>query len=203
MSSRNFRLAKRRGFTNRFKVEYQPVNLDKLTDAAAGTTIDVAWLKSQRLVRGKDPRVKILGDGELTVALHFVGVKASGAARQKIESAGGSIADSADAATESAQQAAVAVADATPETVAEAPPVAAEPATATVAEPGRAAESAPPAATKARRTRRKAADVEQVAAEAEEPAPNAQAAAASGEAPEENTSDLPVASDEQPEEAEQ
>ena len=102
MSSRNFRLAKRRGFTNRFKVEYQPVNLNKLTEVEAGATVDVDWLKSQGLVRGKEPRVKILADGDVTVALHFVGVKVSGAARQKIESAGGSV-DAGDAA-ESAPQ---------------------------------------------------------------------------------------------------
>jgi large subunit ribosomal protein L15 len=91
MSSRNFRLAKRRGFTNRFKTEYQPVNLAKLADAPNGATIDLAWLKEHGLVRGQNPRVKILGDGEVNVALHFVGVQSSGAARQKIASAGGSI----------------------------------------------------------------------------------------------------------------
>src|SRR5947209_1705413 len=80
MSSRNFRLAKRRGFTNVFKVEYQPVNLSQLAGLPAGSTVDLAWLKSQGLARGRDARVKILGEGELTVALHFVGVRASSSA---------------------------------------------------------------------------------------------------------------------------
>jgi large subunit ribosomal protein L15 len=89
MSSRNFRLAHRRGFTNKFKVSYQPVNVGDLARFEAGTSVDVAALKQARLVHGRDPRVKILGDGELTVALTIVGIKMSTSARRKIEDAGG------------------------------------------------------------------------------------------------------------------
>jgi large subunit ribosomal protein L15 len=93
ISSRNFRLAKRRGFTNRFKTEYEVVNLEKLRVFESGATVDVAALKSQGLVHGQDPLVKILGDGELSYSLTFVGVRVSTSARQKIEAAGGTISE--------------------------------------------------------------------------------------------------------------
>jgi large subunit ribosomal protein L15 len=91
MSSRNFRLAKRRGFTNRFGVTYQPVNVSDLAAFEAGAKIDVAVLKAAGLVRGRDPHVKILGDGEIAIALVIDGIKTSAQARRKIEGAGGSI----------------------------------------------------------------------------------------------------------------
>lgn len=93
ISSRNFRLAKRRGFTNRFKTEYEVVNLEKLRVFESGATVDVAALKSRGLVHGQDPLVKILGDGELSYSLTFVGVRVSTSARQKIEAAGGTISE--------------------------------------------------------------------------------------------------------------
>jgi large subunit ribosomal protein L15 len=169
MSSRNFRLAKRRGFTNRFKTEYQPVNLTKLADAPNGATIDLAWLKEHGLVRGLNPRVKILGDGELSVALHFVGVQASAVARQKITNAGGSIEgldarDSSSAETvgmnAAAPEAAAAVASA-PSENSEASPIASvqpAPPEELAAEPV-AAEATP---RKPTRARRKATNVEEI-----------------------------------------
>jgi large subunit ribosomal protein L15 len=93
MSSRNFRLAKRRGFTNRFKIEYEVVNLEKLSIFESGATVDAAALKSRGLVHGQEPLVKILGEGELSNPLSFVGVRVSASARQKIEAAGGTIVD--------------------------------------------------------------------------------------------------------------
>ena len=93
MSSRNQRMAKRRGFTNIFKVEYEVVNLEKLTRFEEGTTVDPASLRDAGLIRGRgdSPRVKVLGTGELSVPIHLVGVKVSASARQKIEAAGGSV----------------------------------------------------------------------------------------------------------------
>jgi large subunit ribosomal protein L15 len=221
MSSRNFRLAKRRGFTNRFKVEYQPVNLSKLTDAEAGSTVDVAWLKSQGFVRGKEPRVKILADGELTVALHFVGVKASAAARQKIESAGGSLTETPgseraptvapDAVPATAEPESTSAAAATTgQSVGVQVPTAAGdvPAESTDAAAGVslpktseiASAPAPTPEAKPRRTRRKPA-AEAAAPEAAGPAadetPTAESPAAIGEVPDETVSE------QQPEEAEQ
>jgi large subunit ribosomal protein L15 len=91
MSSRNARTAKRRGFTNRFKTTYQVVNLAQLGTFEAGATVDGQALKNAGLVRKADEPIKILGDGELTSALTLVNVKVSGAARAKIEAAGGTV----------------------------------------------------------------------------------------------------------------
>jgi large subunit ribosomal protein L15 len=95
MSSRNFRLAKRRGFTNRFKTHYEIVNLEKLSVFESGATVDPASLKSRGLVHGQEPLVKILGEGEISSNLTFVGVRVSASARQKIEAAGGTITEPA------------------------------------------------------------------------------------------------------------
>src|SRR6266567_2286502 len=93
MSSRNQRMAKRRGFTNIFKTEYQVVNVEKLSSFESGTTVDVAALRASGLIHGRKPLAKILGNGDLAVALHLTGVKVSASARQKIEAAGGTIDD--------------------------------------------------------------------------------------------------------------
>ncbi|GAC1406325.1 MAG: 50S ribosomal protein L15 [Chloroflexota bacterium] len=93
MSSRNARVAKRRGFTSRFKVEYLPINLDRLTGFDSGSTIDTAALAAAGLLGRGSLGVKILGTGEVTFPLHVVGLKVSASARQKIESAGGSVSD--------------------------------------------------------------------------------------------------------------
>jgi large subunit ribosomal protein L15 len=92
MSSRNARMAKRRGFTNIFKTQYEVVNVKDLARFESGTRLDPAALRAAGLV-DKESNVKILGDGELSVPLHLFGVKLSASARQKIESAGGTIAE--------------------------------------------------------------------------------------------------------------
>ncbi len=91
MSSRNFRLAHRRGFTNRFKIHYQPVNVSALAVFPAGATVNLESLHHVGLIQGKSAQAKILGDGELNVAVSVIDVKVSASARQKIESAGGSV----------------------------------------------------------------------------------------------------------------
>lgn len=90
MSSRNQRMAKRRGFTNIFKTEYQIVNLDRLAPFANGT-VDAAALKAAGLVNHADRPIKILGGGEITVPVNVVDLTLSGSARQKIEAAGGTV----------------------------------------------------------------------------------------------------------------
>lgn len=62
---------------------------------ASGDTVNPKVLMERHLVRGtssKAPKVKILGDGELTKKLTFAGCAISVAAKAKIEKAGGSIA---------------------------------------------------------------------------------------------------------------
>lgn len=93
MSSRNARLAKRRGFNNRWKTEYDVLNVSALSKLESGANVDIDTLVVAGLVDGKNPNVKILGNGELTVPLHLSGLKVTAGARQKIESAGGSVQD--------------------------------------------------------------------------------------------------------------
>jgi large subunit ribosomal protein L15 len=80
----------KRGFTNPSRVEYQVVAVGRLAVAAAGTTVDAAWLKAQRLIRRSGP-VKLLAGGELKVALTVKVDAASDAARQAVEAAGGKV----------------------------------------------------------------------------------------------------------------
>ena len=61
------RTPKLHGFTNRFRVEYAPLNLGALTDAAAGTLITPDVLRHDRLLRDQKTKpmpVKILGGGD-------------------------------------------------------------------------------------------------------------------------------------------
>ena len=78
----------KRGFKNPGRVEYQVINVGQLAGAAAQTRVDRAWLESQRLVRRKGP-IKLLGTGELKVALIIAVDTASASARKTIEAAGG------------------------------------------------------------------------------------------------------------------
>ena len=86
----HMRLPKLKGFKNRFRTEYQVVNLDRLGSAfPAGTSVGVDELVKAGLVR-KGELVKVLGDGDLAVALNVTAHKFSGSAREKITAAGGS-----------------------------------------------------------------------------------------------------------------
>jgi large subunit ribosomal protein L15 len=89
----HMRLPKLRGFTNPFRVEYQVVNLDKLSALyPEGGSVTVEDLVAKGAVRRNQP-VKVLGTGELTVKLDVAVDKLSGSAREKILAAGGSIAE--------------------------------------------------------------------------------------------------------------
>lgn len=87
----HMRLPKLRGFTNPFRVEYQVVNLDTLAGAyPEGGSVTVEDLVAKRLVRKGEP-VKVLGGGEIAVALEVEVDKWSASAEAKIKEAGGSI----------------------------------------------------------------------------------------------------------------
>src|SRR4051812_25471533 len=79
------------GFNNIFGVHYAPVNVADLNIFDAGSVIDEAELRQQRIVRGRWDGVKILGEGELTRALTVKVHAISGSAREKIEKAGGTV----------------------------------------------------------------------------------------------------------------
>lgn len=95
MSSRNARVAKRRGFTNSNKVVFQVVNLSDLETLDAGAPITAESLYAAGLVSSARRPVKVLGKGDLTKAFDVRDVPMSASARQKIEAAGGSVTASA------------------------------------------------------------------------------------------------------------
>jgi len=87
----HMRLPKLRGFKNPFRVEFQVVNLDKLaTLFPEGGTVGVDELVAKGAVRKGQP-VKVLGTGEISVALQVTADKFSSSAAEKIAAAGGSV----------------------------------------------------------------------------------------------------------------
>ncbi len=80
------------GFKNLNRVEYSPINLDKLQELADKgiTLIDSVVLRENGLI-GKRDLVKILARGEVKVAVQVKADKFSAAAQKAIEAAGGSI----------------------------------------------------------------------------------------------------------------
>ena len=85
------RAPKLRGFTNPFRVEYQVVNVGRLAELyPKGGDVTVADLVAKGAVR-KNEKVKLLGNGDLAVALKVSVDKVSAQAKQKIENAGGEV----------------------------------------------------------------------------------------------------------------
>jgi len=85
------RTPKLRGFTNPFRVEYQVVNLDRITELyPKGGAVTIADLVAKGAVR-KNEKVKVLGNGDISVAVTVTVDKVSKSAEQKIVAAGGSI----------------------------------------------------------------------------------------------------------------
>ena len=86
----HMRLPKLRGFKNPFRVEYQIVNLDKISALfPEGGTVGVDELVAKGAVRSGQP-VKVLGNGEITVAVQVTADAFSASAKEKIAAAGGS-----------------------------------------------------------------------------------------------------------------
>jgi large subunit ribosomal protein L15 len=87
----HMRLPKLRGFKNPFRVEYQVVNLDRLSALYPdGGAVTVEDLVAKGAVRPGCP-VKILGTGEVTAAFQVSVDALSASARDKIAAAGGSV----------------------------------------------------------------------------------------------------------------
>lgn len=94
----HMRMPKLRGFKNPFRVEYQTVNVAKLGELFPdGGEIGVADLVAKGAVR-KDQLVKVLGNGELSVALTVTADAFSASAKEKIEKAGGKVVEPVAAA---------------------------------------------------------------------------------------------------------
>lgn len=82
----------KRGFTNIFRTEYSVLNLDRILETIEGKQIVEIALEDYYklgLVSSKKALVKILGDGELAVALTLHAHKFSKSAVEKITKAGG------------------------------------------------------------------------------------------------------------------
>ena len=86
----HMRLPKLKGFKNPFKVDFQVVNLDRLGELfPEGGSVTVADLVAKGAVRDGRP-VKVLGQGEISVAVQVSAHAFSGSAKEKIAAAGGS-----------------------------------------------------------------------------------------------------------------
>ena len=83
------RIPKLKGFTNPFRVEYTPVNLDALVTLGV-SEINPDVLVTRGLARKKD-LIKVLGRGEVASALHVSAHGFSASAKAAIEAAGGSV----------------------------------------------------------------------------------------------------------------
>ncbi|VEG27576.1 50S ribosomal protein L15 [Actinomyces howellii] len=87
----HMRLPKLRGFTNPNRVEYQPVNVGRIAELfPAGGAVTVEDLVAKGAVRDGH-LVKVLGSGEVSVALEITADAWSASAKEKIEAAGGTI----------------------------------------------------------------------------------------------------------------
>ena len=81
----------KRGFNNHFRKEYVIVNLASLADLPAGTVVDYGFVLSNGLAKDvkNNSGLKVLGGGELSVALTVRAAKYSASAKESIEKAGG------------------------------------------------------------------------------------------------------------------
>lgn len=87
----HMRLPKLKGFRNPFKVEFQVVNLDRISQLfPEGGDVNVTSLVERGAVRKGQP-VKVLGQGDLTVKVAVTANAFSTSAKDKIEAAGGSV----------------------------------------------------------------------------------------------------------------
>ena len=82
----------KRGFTNIFKKAYSEVNVETLNRFEAGTVIDAEMLKAAKVIsKIEKDGLKILGNGELNIALTVKAAKFTASAKEKIVNAGGQV----------------------------------------------------------------------------------------------------------------
>jgi large subunit ribosomal protein L15 len=86
-----YRRLPKRGFFNIFKTNNAVLNVRDLDRFEDGATIDMAALRSAGLVKGRLDGVKLLGQGETTKKFSLKDILVSKTAKEKIESAGGTI----------------------------------------------------------------------------------------------------------------
>ena len=81
----------KRGFNNKFRVEYDIVNVAARNVFESGTVVTPKLLAETRIVNGKKGGIKVLGNGNLTKKLTVQADKFSASAKAAIEAAGGAI----------------------------------------------------------------------------------------------------------------
>ena len=81
----------KRGFHNKFGKDYVIVNLSNLKDLPKGTVVDYGFVLANGLAKEvkNNAGLKVLGNGELKVALTVKAAKYSASAKEAIEKAGG------------------------------------------------------------------------------------------------------------------
>ena len=84
-----YRKLPKRGFKNRFAVDYAIVNVGDLNKFEDGAVVDLEALLAAKLVRKELDGLKVLGNGELTKNLTVKATVFSATAKEKIEAAGG------------------------------------------------------------------------------------------------------------------
>jgi large subunit ribosomal protein L15 len=84
------RMPKLRGFRNPNRVEYTVINVERLNEFDAGTTVTADDLRAGGLVKHRG-KVKVLGEGEIDRALTIKAHAFSLGAVEKIKAAGGSV----------------------------------------------------------------------------------------------------------------
>ena len=86
-----YRRLPKRGFFNIFKTNNAVLNIKNLDRFEAGATIDMDALREAGMVKGRVDGVKLLGQGETTKKFFLKNILVSKTAKEKIESAGGTI----------------------------------------------------------------------------------------------------------------
>ena len=94
------RLPKKRGFYNRFRIDYEVVSIAQLNTFQAGSEITIEQLISLGFVKSVNKPVKVLAGGEIDRPLKVKVQKYSAAAKEKIEAAGGTAEEVAYDSTE-------------------------------------------------------------------------------------------------------
>jgi large subunit ribosomal protein L15 len=93
----HIRVPKLHGFRNKFRVEYQVVNVGQISayaeagrlGTATPPTVNAESLAQAGLIRGDDKPLKVLGQGEVGLKLFVAADAFSASAKTKIEAAGG------------------------------------------------------------------------------------------------------------------
>ena len=84
-----YRKLPKRGFNNRFAINYVTVNVSELNVFENGAVVDLEALLAKKIVRKSLDGLKVLGNGELTKNLTVKAAAFSATAKEKITAAGG------------------------------------------------------------------------------------------------------------------